>query len=69
MHRNMMHKLDNSLLIPEEEKKIQRNSGVSNVCTFLHKDFEGVEFYTTRRYVNLIKERREEDFFVRDEEK
>ena len=44
------------------------NSGVSNVYTFLHADFEGVEFYAARRYVNLTKEGREEELFVSDEE-
>ena len=58
------HKLDNLVLIVEDENKIQRNSGVSNVYTFLHADFKGVEFYAARQYVHLKKEGREEDFFV-----
>ena len=45
------HKIENLVLIAEEEKKFQRNSGVSNLYMFSHEDFEGVEFYTTRRYV------------------
>ena len=47
---------------------IRRNSGVSNVYTFLHADFGDVKFYAARRYVHLPKGRREEDFFVSDEE-
>ena len=62
-----MHKLDKSILIAEAEKKIQRNSGVSKVCTFLNADFEGAEFYATRQYINLTKKRSEEEFFVSDE--
>ena len=54
------------MLIPEEEKKIRINSGVSNVYTFLHADFEGVKFYATRRYVHLTKYGREEHLFVSD---
>ena len=61
------HKLENPVLIAEEEKKIQINSGLSNVCMFYHADFKGVEFYTARKYVHLKKEGREEDFFVSDE--
>ena len=52
------HKLENLVLIAED-KKIWINSGISNVYTFSHVDFEGVEFYAARRYVNLIKKRRE----------
>ena len=37
-------KLENLVLIAEDEKKIRRNSGVSHVCTFSHADLEGVEF-------------------------
>ena len=36
--------------------------------TFSHADFEGVEFYSARRYVHLTKEGREEEYFVSDEE-
>ena len=39
------------------------------MCTFLHADFKGVDFYAARRYVNLEKEERAEDLFVSDEEK
>ena len=62
------HKLENLVLIAEDQNKIQRNSGVSNVHTFSHADFKGVEFYAARKYVNLTKEGREEDFFVNEEE-
>ena len=55
------------MLIAEEENKIQINSGVINMCMFYHTDFKGVEFYAARKYVDLKKEGREEDFFVRDE--
>ena len=61
------HKLENLVLIAEEENKIQINSGVSNVHTFSHACFGGVEFYAARKYVHLTKEGREEDFFVSDE--
>ena len=57
------------MLISESEKTIRRNSAVSNVYTFLHADFEGVEFCAARKYIHLTKERREEDFFVGYEEK
>ena len=43
------------MLIEKDENKIRINSGVSNVYTFLHADFEGVEFYAARRYVHFIK--------------
>ena len=43
------------------------NSGVSNVHTFFHADFEGVNFYAVRQYYNLTREERKEDFFVRYE--
>ena len=56
------------MLIVGDKKKICRNSGVSNVYTFPHADFEGVHFYTAGQYVNLTKEGREEDFFVSDED-
>ena len=56
------------MLIVEGKNKIRINSGVSNVCTFLHAYFEGVDFYSARRYVHLEKEGREEDLFVSDEE-
>ena len=45
-NRPKTHKLENLVLIAEDAKKIRRNSGVSNVYTFLHADFEGVEFTT-----------------------
>ena len=38
------HKPKNLVLIAEAEKRIRRNSGVISVDTFLHADFEGVEF-------------------------
>ena len=57
------------MLMAEAEKTIRRNSGVSNVYTFSHADFESVEFYAVRRYVHLTKEGREEAFFVSEEEK
>ena len=47
---------------------IQRNIGVSNVYTFSHSDFKGVEFYAAKQYMNLTQEGKEEDFFVSDEE-
>ena len=56
------------MFIVEDENKIKRNSGVSNVYIFSHADFEGVEFYATRWYVNLTKEGREEDLFSSDED-
>ena len=59
-----MHNLENLVLTAEDKKKIRRNSGISNMYTFSCADFEGVEFYAARRYVNLTKKRREEDFFV-----
>ena len=62
------HKIDKLVLIAEAKYKIRRNSGVSNIYTFLHAYFGGVEFYATRKYVNLTKEGREEDFFVNEEE-
>ena len=57
------------MLIAEAKNTIRINTiriniSVSNVYTFLHADFEGVEFYTTRRYVYLKKEVREEYLFV-----
>ena len=55
------------MLIVEAKKTIQRNSGVSNVYTFSHADFEGVGFYAARRCAHLTKEGREEDFFVNEE--
>ena len=67
-NRPKTHKLKNLVLIAEEEKATQRNSGVSNVYTFSHADFKGVEFYDARRYVNLKREGREEELFISDEE-
>ena len=40
----------------EDENKILRNSGISNVYTFSYADFEGVDFYASRRYVSFKKE-------------
>ena len=62
-----MHKIENLVLTAEAEKTIRRNSGVSNVYTFSHDDFEGVDFCAAQRYVSFPKEVREEDFFVSDE--
>ena len=67
-NRHKTHKLKNLVLITEDEKMIQINSGISNVYTFLHACFEGVGFYASRRYFHLTKEGIEEDFFVSDEE-
>ena len=61
------HNIYNLVLIAEAKKRIRRNSGVSNVYTFLHADFEGVEFYTARKYVHLKKAGRKDDFFVSEE--
>ena len=62
------YKIDNLVLIAEGKNMIQRNIGVSSVCTFLNTDFEDVDFYAARRYVHLTNAGREEDFFVSDEE-
>ena len=59
LNRPKTHTLEKLVLVAEDEKTIQINSGVSNVYTFSHADFEGVEFYATRQYVNLTKEGRE----------
>ena len=63
-----MHKLQNLVLMEAAKKTILRNSGVSNVCTFLHAYFKNVEFYFTRRCVHLTKEGTESDLFVSEEE-
>ena len=65
----MIRKLENLVLIAEAENTIKTNSSKSNVYTFLHADFEGVEFYAARQYVDLKNEGREEDFYVRKETK
>ena len=57
------------MLIAEDEKKIQRNSGESIVYTISYADFEGVDFYIARKYIHLKTEVIEEDFSVSDEEK
>ena len=49
------HKLENLLLVAEDENTIQINIGLSNVYTFLHAYFEGVEFYAARLYLHLTK--------------
>ena len=67
-NRAKTHKLANLVLTGEAEKMIRRNSGVSNMYTFSHADFKGVEFYAARQRVLLTREGREEDFFVRNEE-
>ena len=41
--------LENLVLISEEEKKVHINSSVSNVHTFFHACFKGVEFYAAKR--------------------
>ena len=56
------------MLIVDDEKKICINRGLSNVYTFLHAIFGGVEFYAARQYVHLTKEGREGDFFFSDED-
>ena len=50
------YKFENLVSIGEAEKRIYRYSGVSNVYTFLHAYFEGVEFYDAKQYVNLKNE-------------
>ena len=52
-NRPKSHNIENLLLIVEAEKTIQINSSVSNVYTFLHADFEGVDFYAASRYVHF----------------
>ena len=56
------------MLIAVAKKTIWKNIGVSNIYTFPHADFEGVEFYATGIYVYLTKEGREEDLFPNEEE-
>ena len=63
------HRVENLVLIAEDEKKIQRNSGESIVYTISYADFEGVDFYIARKYIHLKTEVIEEDFSVSDEEK
>ena len=63
-----MHKLKTLVLIEEAKNTIRRNSCVSNVYSFWHADFEGVEFCAVIQYVCLQKKVREEDLFVSDEE-
>ena len=46
---------------------MKRNISVSNMYTFLHADFEGVEFYASRQYVHYPKQERKRDFFPSDE--
>ena len=48
--------LRESVLIEEPKRRIRRNSGVSCVYMYLHADFEDIEFYVARRYVNLTEE-------------
>ena len=43
-NRVKTNKLNKLVFIAEAKKKIQRNSGVSNVYTFSHAYFEGVKF-------------------------
>ena len=49
------HKFDTLALIAEDEKTICKNISVSKFYTFLHADFEDVEFYAARQYVNLTR--------------
>ena len=42
-------------MMAEEKYTIWINSGSSNVYTFVHAYFEGVEFYDARWYVHLKK--------------
>ena len=62
------HNLNNLVFIAEAKKTISKNSGVINVCIFLHVDFESVELYVARQYVNFTKEGKYEDFFFKKEE-
>ena len=55
------------MLVSEAENTIRINSGVRNVYTFSHADFEGVKFYSARQYTNLTRGVREEEFFVNEE--
>ena len=66
-NRPKTHTLENLVLIAEDENKIRKNSGVSNVYMFLHANFKGAGFYSKRPYVHLINEVREEYIFVSDE--
>ena len=59
--------MESLLLILEAKKTIRTIRSVSSVYTFLHSDFEGVDYYTARQYVHLTREVREEHFFVSDE--
>ena len=52
------------MLIAEAKNTTRKNSDVSYIYTFLHADFEGVEFYAARRYVILTEKERKEDLFV-----
>ena len=52
LNRPKTHKLENLVLIAEDEKKIWINSGVRNAYTNSHVDFEGVEFYAARQNVH-----------------
>ena len=56
MNRPKSHKFNTLVLIVESKNIIQiisRNSGLSNVYTFLNAYFEGVEFYDVRKKVHL----------------
>ena len=48
MNLTKAYKIENLVFIAEEKKEIRRNRGVSNVYTFSHTDFGGVEFYAKR---------------------
>ena len=67
-NRLKYYNFENLVLIAEAKNTTRKNSDVSYIYTFLHADFEGVEFYAARRYVNLTEEERKEDFFVNEEE-
>ena len=47
------HNLDNLVLIVEAKNMMRINIGVINIYTFLHAYFEGVGFYTARKYFHL----------------
>ena len=64
-NRPKTHKLTNLVLIAEDEKKIQRNIGVSNVYTFSYADFEGVEFTPQGdMFIRQIRKERKTSFSV-----
>ena len=56
MNHPSSYKFNNLVLISEDENTIRKNIIVGNVYTFLHADFESVEFYATRMCMNFTKE-------------